>query len=400
MIHLKQRFSTPTLLLLFLALVCALAGFSCDTDQSDNGDSDDDVGADDDDDDSESSDDDDDDDDSHHEALLLEKFQPLLIQKFADDYQALPYPATSDRIGQCSLHTGDPDYDFAVRVDTEQPVMYTSFHKTAIFNREHVQLIYAFFYPERPNPYVKEENFFDYFKRWIWSGLIDGKVIRITLDQSEQVPLLIEVARNCGCDWKLYVNKIVEDSVREQFEKDGQPFHGLIKPNSPSDVDYVFVMPDNLAQAKERIVFVAEDGWTQYPHNPLGVFTSFEQWSESDVAVPTGALYVPDNQDLEPDDVAYLEVIDFAVLEYDVLYDIIPEGQSEPVGIFDGLGYVWNSYSPLTKWMLDQCCFSRFPGTPRDRDHLEVVHETMDYWDATTLYDTFIHLPEAWFDPN
>jgi len=40
-----------------------------------------------------------------------------------------------------------------------------------------------------------------------------------------------------------------------------------------------------------------------------------------------------------------------------------------------------------------------FPGTPLDPDHLEVVHETIDFWDPS-LCGRFIHLPDALFCPE
>jgi hypothetical protein len=155
-------------------------------------------------------------------------------------------------------------------------------------------------------------------------------------------------------------------------------------------------MPENIASGDDRVVFVADWGWTQYNHNPEGSFTSFAQWQASDVDAPQGRAYLPPG--LDSFDAGHLETATYDVLDYDVLYNMVPVGGDTEVGIFDGFGYVWNSYSPLTKWMLDQCCFLEFPGTPRDLDHLEVVHEKMDFWMATELYDTFIHTPASLFD--
>ena len=403
----RKRVIIQILILIFV-LGLSLFLINCEEDDSESANEDDSSGNDDDSADDDSADDDanddddadnDDDDmtDDEYKQVLIKKFQPLLIQKLAENYESLTYPMSSDLLGEISLHIGYEDYPYEVQVDTGTPLMYSDARVVEIKGAEHYQLLYAFFYPERPIPYTIEDNFLGYINKYIWSGLIDGKVIRITLDQDEQFPLTVEVARNCGCDWKLYVNRIVDNEARAEFEKESGTYPGLVKPNAPSDVTYVFLMPPDLLDAPQRVVFVAEDGWTQYPHNPLGTFTSYEQWYDSDLTINKGILYLPDDQNVEIFDAASLQTESFTRVPYDPLYLMKPSGEDQQVGIFDGFHHVWNSYSPLTKWMLDQCCFSKFPGTPKDKDHLEVVHETMDYWDVTLLFDTFIHLPKSLF---
>ena len=381
------------LILVFLSVFL----LSCQDEETDDDNGDDDDSGDDDNDDNDSADDDDQVDPNQYALELLKKFQPLVIQKLAPDYNALPYPIQSDRIGTVSVHEGDEDFAFTVQVDTTAPVVYHHARRVPIRDGEHYQLLYAFFYPDRPIPFAFKDDPFGYISRYIYSGLIDGKVIRITLDKNDEVPLLVEVTRNCGCDWKLYVNALVDDRARQEYEQAGVTYPGLIKPGAPSDVPYVFIMPSNLPDAPDRVVFVAEEGWTQYPHNPLGVFTSYEQWLESEVAVPRGTLYLPEDDNIPIADGAGLVQVGFDRMDYDLLYRLPLHDTSQPIGLFDPLGYVWNGYTPLTLWMLKQCCFTRFPGTPRDKDDLEVVHETMDFWDVTALFEAFLNLPESLF---
>jgi hypothetical protein len=327
---------------------------------------------------------------------LLEKFHPILVQRLAEDYEALPYPRTSDLIGQLSLHVDPDGYDYAVQVDTGSPAMYCKIRKVTIHGDQHYQLVYAFFYPERPIPFTSEDDPIGYFFRYIWSGLIDGKVIRITLDANDRFPLFVEVSQNCGCTWRLFANKMVDDAMRAEFEEDGQVYPGLVRPEAPHDVQYVWVMPEDLNEVETRIVVVAEDGWSVSSHDPMGVFTSYEQWYETGPRVEDGLLYLPRDLDVHIFDSDSLETVYFTRMDYEPLYSLKPEGLDWNVGVFDQYRHIWNSYPPFSVLLRNMGLSAKFPGTPKDVNFLEVVHETIDYWD-TSLYDRFIHMPQSLF---
>lgn len=334
------------------------------------------------------------------EMELLKKFQPFLVQMHAGDYDALPYPEESDRIGRLSLHAGDENYDYTVRVDTTVPVMYGDVHLATFGGTQLYQLVYAFFYPERPIEITPFEDLPEFFARYIWSGLIDGKVVRITLDADKEVPLLVEVVTNCGCDWQLYVNERVDHEARAEFAARFMPYPGLVKPLAPHDTQYVWIMPEDIAGEEARVVVVAEDGWCASTHHSLGAFTSYRQWFWSGPPAAEGILYTP--EDFEGT-IPYpaggptaLRDEPYSLLSYDLLYELEVEGSGKSVGIFDELLYVWNSYSPYTKFLHDRELATKFPGTPKNKDHLEVVHETIDFWGAD-LFERFIHLPESLF---
>jgi len=395
----KQLIFILALCFAFLAAGCS---GSVDDSSADSGPgSDDDAAADDDqaaDDDTVTDDDSLGDDDVTPDIeLLLEQFRPVVIQQLAGDYDQLPYAETSDRIGALSVHPGDDDFEYTVRVDTDSPVVYGDWRMVQINNQDRLQLLYMFFYPERPISIEMQDDPLVYWQMFIWSGAIDGKVVRITLDADQQTPLFIEVARNCGCDWQFYVNKLVDDAAREEFEGQGLDYPGLVKSDAPNDVQYVHVMPADVAErTTDRIAIVAENGWTDYPHRLLGAFTSYEQWQGSDLPISNGMLYL--NEYEKPEDFAPEPLVPqtYQMMNYDLLYELPLAETDQPVGIFDAFHYVWNSYTPLTNWMRHQCCFIKYPGTPKDPDYLEVVHETIDFWDPA-LYDTFIYLPESLF---
>jgi hypothetical protein len=329
------------------------------------------------------------------EALLLEQYQPLLIQQVASDYSALPYSPNSDRIGALWLREDPEGYEYAVEVETSSPVFYSFARQMLIRGRGYQQLIYAFFYPERPMPVESDDNFLEWYNRFIWSGLIDGKVIRITLDPAGGGPLFVEVLRNCGCAWELYVNHRVDVAARQEAEEAGQVYPGLVKPDAPNDVQYVWIMPEDHATDASRVVVAAEEGWGVSPHETLGAFTSYGQWLNSTLQVNEGVLYMPREESAAGYRSGSLEIKTYELRPYDQLLYLSPEGSGRKVGIFDAYRYVWNAYSPLTE-LMRAVGAKKFPGTPRDPDHLEVVHETMDFWEQS-LYERFIVLPNSLF---
>ena len=386
-----KRIRTDFALLLSLFLVAG-AILSCGTVGShhDDADGDDDAGGDD------ASDDSGDDDTGGNDEALLDEFQPLLVQKLADDYSALAYPLESDLIGRLSLHPGDADFDYIVQVDTAAPVMYRFAASAQIRGREYRQLVYAFYYPERPIPHTRAEDPLGWLSRWYEAGKIDGKVVRVTLDSDQVTPLLIEVMQSCGCGWQLYVNKIVDDAARAEFEVAGQPYPGLVKTDAPNDVQYVWILPSDVPGAPLRPVVADEDGWSVSAHYILGGFTSFDQYLASGLAITKGVLYLPEGLDAAVSDPGPLEERRFARDPYDPLYHLAVEGSDAEVGIFDGFGYIWNAYSPLYK-ALRGSGMTEFPGTPRDPAAFEVVHETIPFWGQQALFERFIYLPVSLF---
>ncbi|MCC6159815.1 MAG: hypothetical protein IT350_17315 [Deltaproteobacteria bacterium] len=324
---------------------------------------------------------------------LLERFLPVIVQQLPPDDFELPYPPEYDLMGEVHLGPGDEEFLHIVSVDTNAPTVYATVRHTQIGEHVFSQLIYATFYPARAPHVTFAQNPIKYIPEYLDSGAIDGKVIRITLDATEQVPLFIEVARTCGCDWKLFVNRAVDDAARAEAEAADLAYTGLIDPKAPHDVPYVWIMPADFMVPDARPVVVADWGWDDYPHQVQGSFTSVEQWIGSDLDVESGVVYAPEGAAIG--DEAALPVETYAAMDYDTLYTM-PSGDEPGIGIFDGRGYIWNSYA---RWACWECWGPNalFAGTPRDLAELEVVHETLHYWDAETLIGRFITLPASIF---
>jgi hypothetical protein len=203
--------------------------------------------------------------------------------------------------------------------------------------------------------------------------------------------------RNCGCDWQLYVNQVVDDEARKEFEGAGIPYTGLLKDNAPADAEYVRIMPENSDTIWQRIVVVAEDGWGDSPHHTLAAYTSYNQYFDENPMYEEGIIYSPGGQSVNIFNPGNLSQKTYRSLSYYDLYHMVPEGSDADIGIFDKYHSIWNSYSPVNQVLFYLDVTDSFPGTPIDPKFMAVVHETIDLWDPA-LYDTFIYLPQSLFD--
>lgn len=154
---------------------------------------------------------------------LAQWFAPLIIQQHDPD---APYPQTEDQFGAVYL-TGTRD-DINVRIDIERPTVYWTMQEAKIeagedrqpwlarpasgsfaMNvglRKRKQIVYVVWYPSRPALTAGDSE----------AGLIDGVVIRVTLDRHNRAAVY-EFVRSCGCYHMLYIAEFVETAARHQF---------------------------------------------------------------------------------------------------------------------------------------------------------------------------------------
>ncbi len=160
---------------------------------------------------------------------LARWFAPVFIQQH--DPEA-PYPPSEDQFGRVYL-TGTPD-QINVQIDIQRPTVYWTMQEAKISadegaqsllarsashqlsskigSRKRKQIVYVAWYPSRPALKAGDSE----------AGLIDGVVIRITLD-SRHRPAVYEFVRSCGCYHMLYVAEFVEAAARRHF---GEPLPG------------------------------------------------------------------------------------------------------------------------------------------------------------------------------
>lgn len=144
---------------------------------------------------------------SSRELELLAQFAPIIIQ---EKTAAKRYRAEADLIGTVRLEGTHDHIDVAI--DTRSPSVYCYAQPTIIHGRQHIQLIYCHWFPERPPLKSNDAE----------AGHIDGATFRITLD-AENRPAIFETILNCGCYHRCYVSAPLEAAIREEF---GPPLEG------------------------------------------------------------------------------------------------------------------------------------------------------------------------------
>jgi hypothetical protein len=127
----------------------------------------------------------------------LRRLAPLLVQGFQHDRQRARYEYWSDGIGQPTLTAaGD-----ALTIDTQTPVIYARVERCRLDEQDLKQLVYAFWYPERPVGSIEK-------------GDIDGGILRITLDDQSE-PIVFEYSQPCGCFHGVFVSSALERRARD-----------------------------------------------------------------------------------------------------------------------------------------------------------------------------------------
>lgn len=378
-------------------LICIFALAACD-DDSDNDDNDDNNASTDvppDNPDPYTGPDDDDDDEpflgfDEAQEMLLRRWAPVFIQRLPA--QEPLYNPRADRIGQLSLSSYDTDWEYRVNVDTATRVVYATARLARLGLTTHVQLLYLWFYPERPVDVTPEQNASLYWLEWLWSGDVDAKVLRVTLDVEAVEPLLYETVNLGGDGYALFVDKRVEQELIAEFEASGDPFPGVARPDGPLQ-RMVTVMPGNIDGATRRPTLALADGYDFGFHRVVDAWTSYEQYYFDD-EIKNGLIYA--DADWFIFDPRTLERTDYILRPYEELSRLPPAGSLQPVGIFDRWGNIWNGYTPPARFFL-RYDIPLFPGTPRELDRVMVLNNAFAFMDAATLLEALIYLPASLF---
>lgn len=138
---------------------------------------------------------------------LLTQFAPRIVQERQGDAR---YAPTADQIGRVGL-TGAYDA-LQVEIDTAAPRVYAYAQPTIINGVPHTQLVYTYWFPERPALKLGDPE----------AGAIDGATFRITLDRYDR-PAIFETILNCGCFHRCYVSTELEAAAIRAF---GSPLEG------------------------------------------------------------------------------------------------------------------------------------------------------------------------------
>ncbi|MFQ5415194.1 MAG: hypothetical protein ACE5E6_12125, partial [Phycisphaerae bacterium] len=138
---------------------------------------------------------------------LLRRYAPTIAVEWPQDRG---YPIDDDRIGTVRLAGGPGAVE--VHIDPASPALYAYTWTAKIHGRRHRQLVYVWWFPERPEMTPRDPS----------AGRIDGGMLRITLDARDR-PLIVESSLNCGCGHQVFVSAALEASARRAY---GGPLPG------------------------------------------------------------------------------------------------------------------------------------------------------------------------------
>lgn len=152
---------------------------------------------------------------------LLSFYAPEIVQ--AQQINQLRYNPAMDQIGMLKI-IRNRNNDVKVFVDVSQPVVYSHIRKVQIGINICTQLTYEFWYQEHPEMFEKDKE----------AGLLDGRFLTITLDESNQ-PIIYETAMNCGCFYEIYVTGQISKDAFSQLSDTtlpttfrGKPVSGIL----------------------------------------------------------------------------------------------------------------------------------------------------------------------------
>lgn len=279
---------------------------------------------------------------------LLTRFAPIIIQERRGD---ATYPPEDDEIGMVRL-SGRPAH-IEVTIDPTTPCVYGYAKPMLVHGVEHVQLVYVYWFPERPALWPGDPE----------AGHVDGATVRITLDSTRR-PGIVETLQNCGCRHRCYLAQHVEAQARKQFGvPNGETRLAAMKPKDGTpriEIDQLFTVP----KAGGRPMIVSRAG----THNPVVV--SYD-----------GSIL--DNKRI-------LRKARYTLQPYDRLENMPTDfGRASMFGP-DGLVH----YSGRAEGWLMAPTGMRSAGQPRQRGTQLICWDRLDF-DDPHLFDNALRLPDG-----
>lgn len=132
---------------------------------------------------------------------IARRFAPTIAMRWPAER---PYPEDDDRLGMPVLSGGVEKTE--VEIDVSRPVVYSYLSQTMIQGRRHQQIVYVWWFPERPAMTPGDPA----------AGRIDGNTLRVTLDLQGR-PSVFEVMLNCGCGHLVFVDERAETDACHAF---------------------------------------------------------------------------------------------------------------------------------------------------------------------------------------
>lgn len=167
-----------------------------------------------------------------NDAAALARFAPALLQQRPTKPN---YPPDDDDIGAVSLSGSSKN--ILVNIDTARPQVYAYTHKAIVGEKEYLQLVYCWWFPQHPAMSPGDPE----------AGNVDGATIRITLDTRGR-PAILETIQNCGCHIRCFASDDIETRARSEYSAKSTNDNALEKPTDAKprlDVSGTFESPES-----------------------------------------------------------------------------------------------------------------------------------------------------------
>ncbi len=157
------------------------------------------------------------------DEALLARYAPVIA---VEHKNAVSYDPNADRFGEVQMTGADPPHA-QPKIDVEHPTVYTYAQQARIDGVAVKQLVYTFWFPERP----KLNGRFD-----PEVGSTQGAIIRVTLNAANE-PVIYENVSSCGCYYKVFPAAGLEQRAAEQYGAPLKRKHFALENDVPRKID-------------------------------------------------------------------------------------------------------------------------------------------------------------------
>ncbi|HMM76653.1 MAG TPA: hypothetical protein PJ986_13145 [Gammaproteobacteria bacterium] len=171
------------------------------------------------------------------DEALLARYAPVIAVEHKD---AVSYDLNADRFGEVQMSGVDLPHA-QPRIDIEHPAVYTYVQHATIDAVAVKQLVYTFWFPERP----KLNGAFD-----PEVGTTQGAIIRVTLNAANE-PVIYENVSSCGCYYKVFPAAELEQRAARQYGAPLKHKRFALENDVPRKID---VNIPNLVEGEGRVV--------------------------------------------------------------------------------------------------------------------------------------------------
>jgi hypothetical protein len=265
--------------------------------------------------------------------------------------QKVSYDPKADRFGKVVMSGTGPD-DAQPLIDVDSPTVYTYVETHTIEGQQVKQLVYTFWFPERP----KLKGGFD-----PEVGSTQGAIIRMSLDAANR-PVLYENVSSCGCYYKVFPSERLEKLAASQYGAPIKRKKFSLEQDVPRKIDAHI---PNLVREGDTPRVMAS--YTAGAH----AIASVEPWSTEE----EGAA------------------LRYRLMPYEALENLPFNGST--ISMFDEDGLVRNADRPEATLLAASGIYHA--GTPRQRGTLMIYFDQADF-DDPGLLEHYLRLPSGAFN--